>query len=503
MAEQPPSVRLDIAGRELFLDLSEQPGRTLRAKLLAALKQAIREGRLVAETVLPSSRTLAADLGVSRGVVVNVYAQLSAEGFLLTRPGGRSVVTAAGRRDSSHDMAEVEQPNGRTDNSGIIDLRPGPPDLGAFPRTAWMTATRDVLRSVESSQLGYVTPWGSWVFRAEVADYLSRVRGAMATPQSLVAVSGVTQGLTLMARVLRGLGLGELAVESPSHAVQRQILSGHGLRIIDVPVDPEGIDVGALRRTDARAALVTPAHQYPTGVMMSPARRRALIRWAEEKNGLVIEDDFDAEFRYERLSVGCLQGLAPERVVLLGSVSKSLAPALRLGWAVAPQLVRTGLMSAKRDDDFGGSGLEQQVVAHLLMAGTYEAHVRKLRRHYHVRREALSSALAEKLPDWTVNVQKAGLHLMVRPAADTVEDALVEAAANHGVLVQGMREMYGSVPPEPGILISFARAPGGLLAEAVDRLAAAAHTSEAKQARQVRAPGATVTPPAAVAADYG
>jgi len=494
-------VRLDIAGRELFLDLSGQPGRTLRGQLLAALKQAIREGRLAADAVLPSSRTLAADLGLSRGVVVNVYAQLSAEGFLLTRPGARSVVTAAGRRDVSHDIAEAAEPDGRADSSGIIDLRPGPPDLGAFPRTAWLAATRDVLRSLENGQLGYVTPWGSWEVRAAVADYLSRVRGAMATPQSIVAVSGVTQGLSLMARVLRGLGFHELAVESPGHALQRRMLASHGVRIVDVPVDHEGIDVGALRRTGARAVLVTPAHQYPTGVMMSPARRRALIRWAEEKSGYVVEDDFDAEFRYERLSVSCLQGLAPERVVLLGSVSKSLAPGLRLGWAVAPQLIRSALMSAKRDDDFGGPVLEQHVVAHLIMAGTYEAHVRRLRRHYHVRREALTSALAAELPDWTVNVQKAGLHLMLRPPAGTPEEGLVASAADHGVLVAGMRDMYGSLPPQPGVLVSFARAPGGLLTEAVSRLALAALATDGRRSRRVRARSGRVPPPA-VAADY-
>jgi len=495
-----PSVRLDAVGRELLLDLSEGTGRTLRVRLLGALKEAIREGQLSPGTVLPSSRSLAADLGISRGVVVAVFAQLGAEGFLTTRPGAHTVVATAGRRPATAEGAEPHVAGSEPDASGVIDLRPGPPDLAMFPRNAWTAATRDVLRSLEDRELGYAAPWGCWTLRHALGDYLPRVRGATVEPTDVVVVSGVTQGLALLARVLLKLGFDELAVESPSHAEQRRILGGHGLRIIDVPVDDEGVDVGALRRSGARLALVTPAHQYPTGVMLSASRRRALIRWAEEKQGFVLEDDHDAEFRYERLAVGCLQGLAPERVVLLGSVSKSLAPGVRLGWAVAPVPLRAALMSAKAADDFGSAVLGQHVLAKLLTSGMYDAHLRKLRRHYFGRRQVLSAAMAEKLPDWSVATDRAGLHLLLHPPSPLDEARLVEVAQQSGLRVTGLRDMYGSLVGQPGVLLSYARAPNGLLVEAVDRLGDAVATLT--KAGVQRSRGKAVTSVAATAADF-
>lgn len=493
--------RRAAVGPELLLDLSQQPGRTLRERLGSALKDAIRGGRLPPGTGLPSSRALADDLGVSRGVVVDVFAQLGAEGFLLTRPGARSVVaTAAGRRPATED-SEAASSATVQDSPRSIDLRPGPPDLAAFPRAAWMAATREVLRSLPDRELGYTAPWGTSTLRLALADYLARVRGAMVEQPEIVIVNGATQGVTLLVRVLRQLGMDALAVESPSNGAQRTVLSRYGLRLVDIPVDEEGLDVAALRSTNVRAVLVTPAHQYPSGVLLSPARRRELIRWARDVDGFVLEDDYDSEFRYERMLVGCLQGLDPDRVVLVGSVSKSLAPALRLGWVVAPPTLRSPLKAAKRDDDFGTSGLQQHVLARLISGGTYDAHLRRLRRRYRARREALTSALSAEFPDWPVSAEQAGLHVLLRPPAATDEEQLVTAAAAQGVFVQGIRAMYGTLPPVPGLMLGFARAPVGLLEEAVHRLATAAAAADGKKPARPATQEHVVIPPA-TAVDY-
>lgn len=470
MAEKPPQRR---RASWLPATLSDQPGRTLRQQLRGALKEAIRAGRLPPGTTVPSSRALAADLGVSRGVVVDAYAQLAAEGFLTSRAGSGTVVSDAARPVDRPAPAAVPlaAPGGPPYD---IDLRPGPPDLAAFPRAAWLAATRDVLRSLPDDELGYVAPWGAAALRYELADYLTRVRAAMVEPDQLVIVSGATQALTLLVRALTEVGHEMLAVESPSNTVQRHVLARYTPAIVDVSVDDEGLIVTELERTASRAVLVTPAHQYPTGVVLSPARRSALVRWAERANGLVIEDDYDSELRYDRRPIGCLQGLGPQHVALVGSVSKSLAPGLRLGWVVAPPLLRQSLMTAKRDDDFGNPVLGQHVLARLLSDGRYDRHIRRSRRRYMDRRDALVTALHRELPDWEVSGQAGGLHLMVRLPAGLEEEQVCTAAATRGLAVQGTRAMYGALPAPDGLLVSFARATPGVLTEAVQRLADAA-----------------------------
>ncbi|MEJ7702193.1 MAG: PLP-dependent aminotransferase family protein [Geodermatophilaceae bacterium] len=267
----------------------------------------------------------------------------------------------------------------------------------------WLAATRDVLRLLPDEELGYVAPWGALALREELADYLKRVRAAMVEPDHLVIVTGATQGLTLLVRMLAETGHTILAVESPSNASQRRVLGRHISHILDVPVDDEGLVVTELERTACRAVLVTPSHQYPSGVMLSPARRSELIRWAQRVDGVILEDDYAPEFRFERGPIGCLQGLDPQHVALVGSVSKSLAPGLRLGWVVAPLVLHEMLLAAKRDDDFGSPVLSQHVLARLLANGAYDRHIRRTRRRYMERRDALVTALAEELPDWEMS----------------------------------------------------------------------------------------------------
>jgi len=357
---------------ELLVMLERSPSGPLRVRLAAALRDAIRAGQLVPGTTLPSTRVIAQDLGVSRGVAVDAYAQLAAEGFITTRPGTGTTVAflpAAARPDFWTIGETVTAP------VPDLDLRPGWPDLAAFPRREWAAAVRDVLGELATSALGYAEPWGSWELRRQLAVYLTRVRGAIAAPAGVVVVNGVTQGLTLLCRLLREQGQDRLAVEDPSNAFQRELLARLGMDVVNIPVDDQGLRVDALAGSGAGVVLCTPAHQYPSGVVLSPTRRASLLRWAADADALVLEDDYDAEFRYERGPMGCLQGMDPLHVALLGSVSKTLAPALRIGWVLCPPQLLTGLRTAKRDDDFGSNAIDQHVLARLLELGTYDRHL--------------------------------------------------------------------------------------------------------------------------------
>jgi GntR family transcriptional regulator/MocR family aminotransferase len=441
---------------ELLVEVSRAGGEPVRAQLRRQLIRAMDTGRLLPGDRLPPSRHLAADLRVARGTVVEVYDQLQHEGYLETRRGSGTLV--------------AERTNGHTPVAGppttwvptvpaealLLDLRPGAPDLAAFPRAAWSAATSHVLRTLPDQELGYVPPWGAAALRTQLAGHLSRTRLTAAGPEDVVVTSGVTQALTLTCRVLTDLGHRALAVEDPSNAIQRRVLGRHVPAVLDVPVDEEGLDVGALERSGARAVLVTPAHQHPTGVALSPRRRAALVAWADRVGGWIVEDDYDAEFQFGRLASPSLQGAAPHRVVHVGSVSKTLAPGLRLGWLLAPPALRAALVGVKRDDDFGTSVLTQHALARLLATGTYDRHLRRLRLRYRGQRRALVAALALHLPGWQVQGAAAGLHLCALVPADVDEVAVVDAAAERGLLVLDLGRLR-SAPGPPGLVLGFAR----------------------------------------------
>jgi GntR family transcriptional regulator/MocR family aminotransferase len=468
-------------GPELLVSLAQASHGSLRRRLRDSLREAIGSGRLGPGSRLPSSRTLAKDLGVSRGVVVDAYAQLAAEGFLVSRPGWGTTVAdtggyGLGRRAGVQAPAAVDV---LTDYE--IDLRPGPPDLSMFPRTAWVKATRDVLRTVANADLGYTPPWGVDSLRELLTQYLGRVRGVSTDPSSLLVVTGVTQGITLLVRVLHAAGVVDIAVEAPSNPVQRQVLSRYGVRVWDVPVDDQGMDVDALARTPCRAVIVTPGHQYPCGAVLSASRRAALTRWADGANGVVIEDDYDGMLRHDKMHIGALQMLSPARVALVGSVSKSLAPGLRLGWIVSPPWLVGDLQMAKRDDDFGTNVLEQYVLARLLETGDYDRHARRIRRHYRERRDTVIEALRHEIPAAVVEGYAAGLHLLLRLPQDVDEDRYVAAAEAQGVAVLGVSQMYGTQPPRPGVIIQYGRTTPSMLEEAAKRLGAAINAARGNQ----------------------
>lgn len=418
----------------------------LHAQLSRALRATIRSGALPAGSALPASRTLAADLRVSRGVVVESYAQLRAEGFLTTTPRGTTKVSELTTEQVSELTSRHRIPARQevsSDTSPRWDLRPGSPDLSLFPREAWSRALRGVLREAPDSAFGYGQDAGVEVLRSGLAAYLGRVRAVAAAPGQVVVTTGVAQGTGLVARVLRTRGARRIAVEDPGHREEAALLAAAGLEPVPVRVDDEGMTVPSVQ---VDAALLTPAHQYPSGVVLSPARRAALIAWAREHRAWLLEDDYDAEFRYDRAPVGSLQGMAPDVVVHLGSVSKVLAPGLRLGWLVAPGALVDDLLRAKRFADLGTPVLEQLAFARLLADGGHDRHLRRVRRAYRARRDLL----AAQLP---VRGAAAGLHVVVAVAD---ERGAQEDLAARGIAVDTLAQ-FRVAPGPPGLVLGYGR----------------------------------------------
>ena len=415
-------------GPELLLALDRGSRRPMRSQLEDGLREAIRTGRLPAGARLPATRVLATDLGVSRRLVVDAYAQLLAEGYLVARRGSGTYVA-----DTSGAAAEPALES--ASNVPSFDFFPGYPDLAAFPRGAWLRATREALRTAPDRMLGYPDPRGAPELRAAIAAHARRVRGVAADPRSIVVCSGAAQGFALLARALGGP---RMAVENPGLPPHRAILQANGASLVALGVDEDGACVHELASLDEAggsidAVLVTPAHQSPTGVALSPARRSELLAWAVERDGLIVEDDYDAEYRYDRPPLAAMQGLAPDRVIYMGTVSKTLAPAIRLGWLVLPARLVDAVVGAKALSDAGCPTLDQLALAEMLGSGAYDRHVRKARRRYRARRDALVRAVERHLPGARVTGLAAGLHALVRLERPIDGLALFEAARRRSV----------------------------------------------------------------------
>src|SRR5215469_1932912 len=387
------------SGPEVLVTLDRGRGTPLRAQLEDQFRQAIRSGRLGSGEQVPSSRALASLLDLSRGLVQEAYAQLQAEGYLVTRGGSATRVAWAASRT---------EPTGRRPPAPaaaptVADFQSGVPDLGSVPREDWAWAMREACRTAPNTAFDYSDPQGSPRLREVLAAYLRRVRAMDTHADQVVVCTGMQQGAGLVMRALAARGVARVAVEDPGAETGIPAAAAWaGMTAVPVPVDELGIDVAALDASGAGAVLVTPAHQWPTGVVLAPARRRELITWAARRGGVIIEDDYDAEFRYDREPVGSLQGLAPDQVVTLGTVSKSMAPALRLGWIVSPAALAGDLARAKDLTDRGSPGLDQLALAILIQAGRYDRHLRRMRAEYAARRDVLVSALARYAPSVTL-----------------------------------------------------------------------------------------------------
>jgi GntR family transcriptional regulator/MocR family aminotransferase len=400
-------------------------------------------------------------------VVVEAYQRLVDEGLVQARTGAGTVVTGNVRPAmSATDRTPVPFRLPLPPRPGIdIDLSPGLPDLSAFPRAAWLRAERTVLSRVSGYDLGYGDPAGTPALRRELAAWLTRTRGVRAGADDILVVGGVAQALALLAQTLRADGVTAVAVEDPGSRGARDQLTHWGVRAVGVPVDAYGLKVGDLAATGLTAAVLTPAHQFPTGVVLSPARRQELLAWP----GLIVEDDYDAEHRYDRAPVAAVQGSAPDRVAYTGSTSKSLAPAMRLGWLIAPRPRQAALLAAKHASDLGNPALPQLVLAHLLASGDYERHLRAVRLRQRRRRDALLAGLHAHLPGARVEGVAAGLHLLVTLPGAVPDTDLVERAAEVGVLVHPL-SWHRHRPGPPGLVIGYAAQPPDRLREAAGRL---------------------------------
>jgi GntR family transcriptional regulator / MocR family aminotransferase len=354
-----------------------------------------------------------------------------------------------------------------------LDLSPGVPDLSGFPRTAWLRAERHVLTHAGVTDLGYPDPRGVGWLRTELAGWLSRTRGLRVNPEEIIVVTGVAQALTLLGQHLRRSGITEIAVEDPGSRGTRDLLAYWGLRSTPISVDEHGLNVTDLCATDLRAAVLTPAHQFPTGVVLAPGRRRDLLDWAAGAGALIIEDDYDAEFRYDRAPVPALHASAPDHVAYTGSTSKTLAPGMRLGWLIPPARMHADLVAAKRFADLGSPVLPQMVLARLIATGELEQHIRHVRKRQRVRRDALLTAIREHLPEARVRGIAAGLHLLVTfPGLDTPDTDIAERILEAGVLVHPL-SWHCQGNEVPGLVLGYAAYTPDQLSDAMRRVASA------------------------------
>ncbi|WP_037856565.1 PLP-dependent aminotransferase family protein [Streptomyces sp. NRRL S-340] len=420
------------AAWELLLPAASAPARARGRTLQAALREAVRSGRLAPGTRLPSSRDLAADLGVSRGLVTEAYEQLTAEGYLRSGRGAGTWVGGAVRaaRPRARDLAP-RAPGARA------DFVPGTPDLSLFPRTAWAAAHRAVLADLPHHDLGYPDPRGLPRLRTALAGLLTRRRGVVADPERIVVVSGVAQATCLLGSVLHARGTRLVGVEDPGSPQHSALYASVGVGTVPLPLDAQGPALGPLHRAGLRAVVTTPSHQFPTGIACSARRRTELLDWARSVDGLVFEDDYDGDFRYDRAPVGALQGLDPEHVVYAGSVSKSLAPGLRLGWLLVPDSLADEVVERKRTMDLGHPTVDQALFAHFVERGDYDRQLRRCQRAYRERRDTLVAALREHFPGVRLSGIAAGLHLIAAlPRRYGPEDRFLTRASAAGVAVR-------------------------------------------------------------------
>ena len=460
---------------DLHLDLGAAPGgpggHRVRARLEAALRDAARTGRLVPGTRLPSSRALAADLGLARNTVAEVYAQLVAEGWLTARRG--SGTTVADRAVPASQASEPDLPGpAERARPPRYDLRPGAPDLSLFPRPGWLAAARRAVNAAPSDALGYADPRGRPELRTALAGYLARARGVQADPDRIVICAGFTQGLALLSQVLRARGVTTLAIEACGQPSYRDQVRANGLALALLPVDEAGAATGQLPGTAAGAVLLTPAHQFPLGAVLAPRRRTQAVGWARDTGGVIVEDDYDGEFRYDRQPLGAMQALAPGHVVYAGSASKSLAPGLRLGWLVLPAGLAAEVAAARGLADRQGSTFDQLTLAEFIGSGQYDRQVRRARLAYRRRRDRLAATLRQvsRLP---VSGIAAGLHALLELPPGSAEDDLVARAARRGLAVEGLGPYCAPGHPRgPALVLGYGTPPEHAFTGALARLCA-------------------------------
>jgi GntR family transcriptional regulator / MocR family aminotransferase len=456
-----------VAGPGVLVTLERRAGVPLHGQIERSLREQVRSGRLSPGSRVPSSRALAAELGVSRGVVLEAYSQLIAEGYLVATQRAPTRVAAG------FSAERPPLPAGSLGPRHRYEFDPGVPDLAGFPRDGWIRSLRAALRAAPFEQLGASDPRGIPQLRNELMHYLSRARGAAPEPEHTLICSGFTQGFATLCRTLRDRGLERLAIEQPGFPRHRMIAEQSGLEAVPIPVDAFGLDVAALADSGCEAVVVTAAHQFPTGVILPSERRAALLEWADEDDGLIVEDDYDSELRYDRMPLGALQGLAPERVCHIGSVSKRLAPGIGIGWVLSPSWLTGALTYEKAIADGGTSVLEQLALTDFIARGEFDRHLRRTRLRYLARRQALLAGLAAAFPSGRVSGIAAGLFVTLMLGDGVDEEATIAAATGRGVRVEGLAgcRTASAGGAAPGLILGYGNLPEHAIAHGVRLLA--------------------------------
>lgn len=453
-----------IQARDLLLQLDHSRPASVSRQLEEQMRGAIRSGALVAEEQLPSTRVLAEDLGVSRGVILRAYGQLAAEGYISLRQGAAPTVRAAVHLDAK----TIRPPNGRP---GIVyDLRPHLPDVTTFPRQPWLRAVRESLAQARVSDLTYSDAAGLWDLRVAVANYLSRARGVAAHPAQTLITAGSTHSLSLVSRVLARRGETRMAFENPSHRGLRAAASMGGQTVAAAAIDDSGVRPDTIDHADS--LFVSPAHQFPTGVVLAPKRRKALVDWAQEADALILEDDYDAEFRYDGVPTAALQSLAPDRVVYIGSTGKTFAPALRLGWMVLPAALVDDVSQELAGTMLHVSGLDQLAFASFLQCGDFDRHLRRMRRVYGARRNFITELLGKLLPDHEVRGIAGGLHAVLGMPSHFAAASVRAEARTLGIGVDSIdQHSFADFAGPAGLVVGYGALPEPTLEEALNGLA--------------------------------
>ncbi|MFE2285347.1 PLP-dependent aminotransferase family protein [Streptomyces sp. NPDC059443] len=452
----------------VILEVRRDSPEPLGSQIADQLRRQVEQGRLAPRSRLPSSRQLAQDLKVSRSVVVEVYEKLTGEGLLES-------VRGSGTRVAAHADTRIKKPVVLVDRaipSVRFNLLPGTPNAVTFPHREWMASYQRAVTTARYQGLGYPPLLGVEQLRTELVAYLGRVRGVLGHPDNTMVTGGFAHGLGLICAALSELGIDRLAVEDPSHDRQRQFVEENGIRTLAVPVGPEGVEIEQLYASRVRAVLVTPSHQFPLGVPMSPKRQQELVRWAQDTGGWIIEDDYDGglwlEHRGRHLA---LQPADPERVIYAGTASKLLAPGLRLGWLVLPPALTAMMETIRVRRDLGGDGLMQLAFADFLRSGLLDGHLRKMRTRYRAQHGMLTQAVEQYLPAATLVGPVAGLHVVATLPPSTDEERLVAEALQRSVLVKGSRVYYDDpATARPGLVLGYTALGRSGISEAIRRI---------------------------------
>jgi GntR family transcriptional regulator/MocR family aminotransferase len=443
----------------LLLELQRGGAEPLHEQLELRLRQLIRAGRLAPGTRMPSSRSLAAQLGLSRGVVLEAYSQLIAEGYLTASQGAPTRVAELPGSDVVPAAASSFSARHR------YDFDPSLPDLAAFPRDQWLRSLRTAVRSAPFAAVGPGDPRGVPELRDQLTAYLGRARGAAPQPEHTLVCGGFAQGFAALCRLLASRGVERVAVEAPGRPLTAAVAEAAGLEVVAVRVDGQGLRVDELGDCGCEVVVVTPAHQFPSGVVLSAERRAELLGWAEDEDALIVEDDYDSELRYDREAIGALQGLAPERVINIGSFALRLAPALSLGWILSPSWLTGGLTYEQGVSGAAPPVFDQLALADFLARGELDRHLRRMRQLYRGRRAALLAALAARLPAARATGAEAGVFTWVDTQLPVAGDTFASAAASRGIGLDAPGK-------QAGLVLGFGSLPEAAIDAGVAELAA-------------------------------